>query len=123
MNAPANMPVKAPRKSKRTSVMLRATVFARDTGKATEHRVVNVSDTGLCIGQAEHLKPDHIVVVTIGAVEHAPADIIWVDSGLAGLEFHQPIDVAAARNRTKSAGAAIAPAAGWMAELSSPYRG
>lgn len=116
MNAPANLP-----RSPRTSVMLRAFVFGTDGKAPSEHRVVNVSDSGLCIGQAERLRAGTIVVVNIGMVEHAPADIVWVDSGLAGLKFHEEIDVAAARTRNKDARSSHAPAAGWMAELRSPY--
>ena len=116
MNAPVALP-----RSPRTSVMLRALVFGRGETAPSDHRVVNVSDTGLCVAQAEGLTADTIVAVTIGKVKHAPADVVWAEAGLAGLAFHAPIDLQAARTRVRGGGARP-PAAGWMAELSSPYR-
>lgn len=117
MNAPVDIA-----RPPRTSVMLRAQLFRVGDSASSDHRVVNVSETGLCIAQVADLAVDTIVVVTIGQVEHAPADVIWVEAGLAGLSFHTPIDLAAARMRRARSSAVSPPAAGWMAELSSPYR-
>jgi len=108
-------------RSPRTSVMLRAQIFAVGDQDASDHRVVNVSETGLCIAQAADLVAESIVVVSIGSVEHAPADVVWVESGLAGLKFHEPIDVQEARKRNPNAASARPPKSGWMAELRSPY--
>ncbi|WP_140872473.1 PilZ domain-containing protein [Sphingomonas oligophenolica] len=117
MNAPVDIA-----RSPRTSVMLRASIFRNGDSDASDHRVVNVSETGLCVAQVLNLAVNTIVVVTIGLVEHAPADVVWVEAGLAGLSFHAPIDLAAARRRNARSGTPAAPASGWMAELSSPYR-
>ncbi|MDE0878691.1 MAG: PilZ domain-containing protein [Sphingomonas bacterium] len=118
MNAPASFP----RAAARSSVMLRALVYATDGTGPTEHRVVNVSESGLCIGQAEKLKPDTIVIISLGMVDHVAADVVWIDSGLAGLAFHEPIDLQAAKTRPKGVATRVAPAAGWMANIRSPYR-
>ena len=113
--------ITAPR-SPRTSVMLRAHIFAMGADAPSDHRVVNLSDTGLCIAGPGTLKPDTIVVVSIGRIDHQPADVVWVRAGQAGLKFHRAIDLAAARARSTTTGPLTPPAAGWMADLRSPYR-
>lgn len=105
----------------RTSVMLRAEIFREGTRDATQHRVLNLSATGLCVAARDEFTPDSAVAVSIGQVEHAAADVVWVRAGKAGLRFREPLDVAAAR-RPRVGDAALPPAAGWMAELNSPYR-
>lgn len=101
--------------------MLRADVFRLNRPNAESHRVTNISETGLCIVQAEALEVGSVVVVAIGQIEPIAADVVWVRGGLGGLRFHKPIDVARARLR-RSAGDPLAPpAAGWLAELNDPY--
>lgn len=100
--------------------MLSATVFRLN--RASEpHRVTNISETGLCIVQAGAFDVGSVVVVTIGQVEQAPAEVVWVRSGLAGLKFRTPIDVQRARTRRVAGQAAAPPSAGWLAELNDPY--
>jgi hypothetical protein len=121
MAAVMETPEKSLRSSPRTSVMLRALLHAAGARDPTEHRVVNMSATGLCVAQGRKLKPGTIVVVTLGMLEYIPADVLWAESGLAGLQFHEPIDVQAARTRPKGGARYSAPAAGWIAEIRSPY--
>jgi hypothetical protein len=100
--------------------LLRALVFAADAVVPSEHRVINVSETGACLAKVNNFLLDSIVAVTIGGVEHAAADIVWLEAGFAGLKFHSPIDLEVARSR-RAPGKRHAPAAGWIASLSSPY--
>ena len=101
--------------------MLSADVFRVDRDGASQHRVTNISETGLCIAQAGDFAAGTVVVVAIGSVAQAAANVVWVRSGLAGLAFQKPIDVAEARRRRASGSILRAPAAGWLAELNSPY--
>jgi hypothetical protein len=110
----------APRRA-RTSVMLGADLFRMGTAVPSRHRVANISATGLCIAQADAITPQETVVVSVGQVEQAVADVIWVEGGLAGLSFQSPIDLHAARLRRRGTPPPT-PAAGWMAELNDSYR-
>lgn len=105
----------------RTSVMLSAMIFGLNRTAGEAHRVTNISETGLCVVQAGAIDEGSVVVVTIGQVEQAPADVVWVRAGLAGLKFHRPIDVQRARLRRVAGQVLAAPAAGWLAELNDPY--
>ena len=103
--------------------MLSAEVFRVDRDGASQHRVTNISETGVCITQAGDLVAGRtVVVVAIGSIAPTPANVAWVRSGLAGLSFQKPIDVPAARRRRANGVALPAPAAGWLAELNSPYK-
>ena len=104
----------------RSSVMLTAHLFRAGQPGASQHRVVNMSEVGLCVGQAADLDPGSAVVVDIGQVEHVPADVVWVRNENAGLRFHDPIDLKAARLRRK--GDSAPPTSGWLADLNSAYR-
>jgi len=105
----------------RTSVMLRADIFRLNRTGAESHRVTNISETGLCIVQADALEVGSAVVVAIGQIAPVAADVVWVRGGLAGLRFHKPIDVAQARLRRSAGDVVTPPAAGWLAELNDPY--
>ncbi len=105
----------------RTSVMLKADVFRLNHSAAESHRVTNISETGICIVQPDGLVVGSVVIVAIGQVQSAPADVVWVRGGLAGLKFHTPIDVARARSRRGADEKVTPPAAGWLAELNNPY--
>lgn len=107
----------------RTSVMLSAELFRVDRPTASQHRVTNISETGICIAQAGDLENGTVVVVSLGRIEHAAADVVWVRSGLAGLRFQTPIDVAQARLRRATDRVVPPPAAGWLTDLNNPYRG
>ncbi|MEG3169303.1 MULTISPECIES: PilZ domain-containing protein [Sphingomonas] len=105
----------------RTSVMLSADMFRVDRDGASQHRVTNISETGLCIAQAGDLVTGTVVVVAIGSIAPTAANVVWVRSGLAGLAFQTPIDVSEARRRRASGSTLRPPAAGWLAELNNPY--
>ena len=105
----------------RTSVMLSADVFRAGRARSGAHRVTNISQTGMCIAQPDDLAPGAVVVVTVGRVEQVAADVVWVRSGLAGLRFHAPIDVAVAKTRRPAGQVSAAPSAGWLAQLNDPY--
>ncbi|KQN31473.1 PilZ domain-containing protein [Sphingomonas sp. Leaf38] len=105
----------------RTSVMLKADLFRLDRTDADSHRVTNISETGLCIVQPDGLAVGSVVVVAIGQVQSAAADVVWVRGGLAGLKFHKAIDVARARLRRGAGDTVTPPAAGWLAALNDPY--
>ncbi len=105
----------------RTSVMLSADMFRAGRAGASLHRVTNISETGICIAQPGDLAIGSVVVVTIGRIEQVAADVVWVRSGLAGLRFQAPIDVAEARARRPAGYRSVAPSAGWLAALNDPY--
>jgi hypothetical protein len=105
----------------RTSVMLSAELFRDGRQGSSAHRVTNIPETGLCIAQPGDLAAGSVVVVTIGRVEQVPADVIWVRTGLAGLKFQTPIDIAEARARRPAGYKSVAPSAGWLTALNDPY--
>ncbi len=105
----------------RISVMLSADLFRVGKAGGSPHRVTNISETGICIAQPGDLEADSVVVVSIGRIEQVAADVVWVRSGLAGLRFHVPIDVAEARARRPAGYRSVAPSAGWLAALNDPY--
>lgn len=106
----------------RTSVMLNADVFRVDRDGASQHRVTNISESGLCIAQAGDFAAGTVVVVAVGSIAPTAANVVWVRSGLAGLAFQTTIDVAEARRRRSAGNTLRPPAAGWLAELNSPYK-
>ncbi len=101
--------------------MLSAELFRAGTPGSSTYRVTNISETGLCIARPGNLAVGSVVVVTIGRVEQVPADVIWVRTGLAGLRFHTPIDLAEARARRPAGYVSVAPSAGWLAALNDSY--
>ncbi|MGA1798015.1 PilZ domain-containing protein [Sphingomonas sp. 4RDLI-65] len=105
----------------RTSVMLSTELFRAGRAASSPHRVTNISETGICIAQPGDLIVGSVVVVTIGRIEQVVAEVVWVRSGLAGLRFQAPIDVAEARARRPAGYRSIAPSAGWLAALNDPY--
>lgn len=116
----------------RHSVMLSATVERFGSARATKHRVRDLSTGGVRIDQAEALTAGATVLVTVGALEAVGATVVWVHEGSAGLKFAHPINPDDARAKTaipsrppaapaRTTGAA-APTAGWMPNLSNPYR-
>ncbi|WP_121904243.1 PilZ domain-containing protein [Sphingomonas sp. PP-CE-3A-406] len=105
----------------RTSVMLSADVFQAGRAGSTAHRVTNISEMGMCIVQPVKMAVGDVVVLVIGRVEHMAADVMWVRAGLAGLRFHEPIDLALARARRVAGHVIAPPSAGWLAALNDPY--
>ena len=105
----------------RTSVMLSADVFQAGRPGSTAHRVTNISETGMCVVQPPGLTPGNVVVLAIGRVEHVIADVVWVRAGLAGLRFHEPVDLALAKTRRLAGHVIAPPSAGWLAALNDPY--
>lgn len=75
----------------------------------------------MCIVQPSTLSADSVVVIAIGKIEHVAADVVWVRAGLAGLRFHEPIDLILARTRRSAGHVTVPPSAGWMAALNDPY--
>jgi hypothetical protein len=115
--------------------MLSATVERFGRGAPTKHRVRDLSTGGVKIDQAADLRPGSTVLVTVGALQSVGATVVWVKDGSAGLKFAHDIDPADARastviapragserGRPPVAPAAPAPTAGWLGDLSSPYR-
>ena len=101
--------------------MLTAQLIRSGVEGTVRHRVVNLSAAGACLTNPDGLRPDETVLVSIGHVENAVADMVWVHGGLCGLRFREPIDVAAAR-KPRPGFTPMAPARGWLAELPDPYR-
>ena len=106
----------------RTSVMLSADVFRVNHDRSSQHRVTNISVTGVCLAQAGDLVSGTVVVVAIGSIAPTAADVVWVRSGLAGLAFQKPIDVSEARRRRAAGNTLRPPAAGWLTDLNNPYK-
>lgn len=114
----------------RHSVMLGASIERFGEGKTTKHRIRDLSPGGVRIDQAAGLAVDATVLVTVGTLDSVGATVVWVKDGWAGLQFAREIDPAAARAK-----AAIAPrveerttttkgspSAGWIPNLTSPYK-
>ena len=108
-----------PERAPRSSVMLRAQIAA-DGAPDTQHRVVNLSATGLCVTHADTLAEGMTVQVTVGAARPVAAEVIWAHAGLAGLRLAKPIDAAAARQRGGATG--VVPSAGWVSRIDNAYR-
>lgn len=88
-------------RKKRESVFLTAHVRVFGGGEASTHRARNLSETGVCLDQAENLTPGKTVLIKIGLLDDVGATVVWSKKGLAGLRFAQPIDPAAAKRRPK----------------------
>lgn len=104
--------------------MLSARLHGAGIADAAPRRVVNLSETGICLATGCQLAVGEEVAVSIGEVDYAPAQVMWARDGVAGLRFLRPIDVGAARRRRAAAPAAsaAAPSSGWMANMPDAYR-
>ncbi|SEL09657.1 PilZ domain-containing protein [Sphingomonas palmae] len=105
----------------RTSVMLSADVVRSEGSQPTQHRVLNVSVSGVCIAKPVGLVADMPVMVSIGRVDHVAARVKWVRGDRAGLRFDARIDLDAARQR-RVGNAAPPPSSGWMASANERFR-
>jgi len=106
----------------RTSVMLSADVVRSEGSQPTQHRVLNVSMSGVCIAKPAGLVADMPVMVSLGRVDHVAARVKWVRGDRAGLRFDAPIDLDAARQRRPGNGAPPPPTSGWMAAATDRFR-
>lgn len=106
----------------RTSVMLSAEVVRSEGSQPTQHRVLNVSVSGVCIAKPVGLVVDMPVLVSIGRVDHIGARVKWVRGDRAGLRFDEAIDLDAARQRRPGNGAPPPPTSGWMAAANERFR-
>ncbi len=106
----------------RTSVMLSADVVRSEGLKPTQHRVLNVSVSGVCIAKPVGLVADMPVMVSLGRVDNAAARVKWVRGDRAGLRFDEAIDLDAARQRRPGNGAPPPPTSGWMAAANERFR-
>lgn len=114
----------------REKVLLGAVIENFGRGAPTQHRVRDLSTTGVRIDRAGTLRPGATVVITVGSLEAVGATVVWVRDDLAGLKFAQPVDVASARSKAfvKPGGqqpkdsAPGAPKAGWATRIDDAYR-
>lgn len=106
----------------RTSVMLSADVVRSEGSQPTQHRVLNVSKSGVCIAKPVGLVADMPVMVSLGRVDHVAARVKWVRNDRAGLRFDEPIDLAAARQRRPGNAGPPPPTSGWMAAADERFR-
>lgn len=90
------------RRAPRESVFLSAVITAFGSG-TSKHRVRNISTSGVCVDQAEGLKLGQTVAIALGILGDVGATVMWIDKGLAGLRFAQPIELTAAKTRPKPA--------------------
>ena len=108
--------------------MLSAIVERFGGEEPTEHRVRDLSTIGVRIDQAAGIPVGATVLVSVGRLQAIGATVVWVKDGSAGLKFAHSIDPDDARAK-----AVIAPTptdvqprdpirAGWVRDLSSPYR-
>ena len=88
-------------RKKRESVFLTALVSPFGGGEARTHRARNLSETGVCLDQAENLIVGQTVLIKVGLLDDVGATVVWSDKRLAGLRFLQPIDPASAKRRPK----------------------
>ena len=113
-------------RSPRSSVMLMAKLQHQPGAQPTQHRVRNMSASGMLIDNAVKLQPEQFVTISFGTVEAVPATVKWVDRGLAGLSFDESSSHGAEVKQDKSSRtrveATIEAKAGWISELRNPYR-
>ncbi|MGP7795888.1 PilZ domain-containing protein [Sphingomonas sp. CLY1604] len=104
-------------REKRNSVIVRAAVYLPD-GSHSERRVRNLSRSGACIEHDGDVRSGTTVLLQMGRLDDLTADVVWVRDRLAGLRFHEAVDLDEAR---KSRGIAVPPRAGWMTEMRNAY--
>jgi len=121
-SASLDPPSDAAARDPRTSVMLSADVVRSEGSQPTQHRVLNVSVSGVCIAKPVGLVPDMPVMVSLGRVDNAAARVKWVRGDRAGLRFDAPINLDAARQRRPGNGAPPPPTSGWMAAANERFR-
>ena len=123
------------RRAPRQSVFLRAEI-SESGGGTTKHRVRDLSALGARVDAAQALSQGFTVHVAVGRLAAVPATVAWVRNEDAGLAFATEIDPEAARATPSAAApAAAAPgtspatgrprptlSAGWMSQMSNPYR-
>lgn len=102
--------------------MLSAHVFRMGHAAPSQHRVTNISETGVCLSQGDMMAPGSVVVLSIGQHVNVAADVKWVRGTQAGLAFHAPIDLATARLRRTGSGMIPPVASGWLSELNHMHR-
>jgi len=115
----------------RASVMLSATVERFGSGAPSRHRVRDLSVGGIRIDQAAALQVGATVLISVGALQAIGATVVWIEKGSAGLRFLEPINPDDARAKAVITPRSTAaphdvrtegPTAGWMPDLSNPYR-
>lgn len=121
----------APR-DQRANVMLIATIEHFGGQSTTTHRVRDLSPGGIRVDGAADLRAGATVLISVGALQTVSASVRWVREGAAGLAFAEQINPDEARAKVAMAPAEtgrrqIAPAApglkaGWIKNLSNPYR-
>ena len=90
-------------RTQRESVFLTAIVSPFGGGTASTHRARNLSESGVCIDQAEELTVGQSVLVKLGLLSDVEAVVVWSEKGLAGLHFSHLIDPASAKRRPRPA--------------------
>lgn len=116
----------------RQNVFLSATLERFGSSVPTKHRVRDLSSGGMRIDQVDRLTPGATVLVTVGLLEAVGATVVWVQDGWAGLRFAANVSTDEARAKSAVApkkpgtqqrpAAEVIPTAGWIGDLSSPYR-
>lgn len=106
-------------KKERESVLLMARIDVPGSGSSAGHRVRNLSNDGVCVEYGQRIEKHTQTVVSIGDLEHVPAEVAWARGGFAGMRFLQPVDAQLARKRRP---VATEVRAGWMQEIGHAYR-
>ena len=106
-------------REKRSSVIVRASVRSPGRSDSVERRVRNLSRSGACIEHAGELRAGDRLQMSMGALAGLQAEVVWTREKLAGIRFGQTVDLEAAR---KPRGGAALPKAGWINQISNPYR-
>ncbi|HEX8413706.1 MAG TPA: PilZ domain-containing protein, partial [Sphingomicrobium sp.] len=98
----------------------------------SKHRVRDLSAGGVRIDQAATLRVGATVLVTVGLLSAVGATVVWVSDGWAGLKFAEEVNPDDARAKAVVAPrkiepgaralAAAPPTAGWMQNVTDPYR-
>lgn len=106
-------------RDKRSSVILKALVRSRSAPDGVERRVRNLSVSGACIDHVGELSAGESVMLIMGEVSDAAADVAWATERLAGIRFEHEVDLEAAKRHR-----AAAPTlrSGWMADMNHAYR-
>ncbi|WP_267396352.1 MULTISPECIES: PilZ domain-containing protein [unclassified Sphingomonas] len=101
----------------RSSVIIRAGLEL--PGGTVERRVRNLSRLGACVDQEGELVTGTTITLALGSIRDLKAEVMWTKPQLAGLRFHQPVNLDDARKPRR---AGTVTKAGWMANMDNAYR-
>lgn len=104
-------------REQRSSVFMRAEI-TRQNGDVGEHRVRNLSTTGLCVDNDGTFTVGEKIEVRMGVLTGIGAQVIWLRKELAGLHLDEPVNLQDAR---KPSAIRAGVSTGWIKDVPDPY--